>query len=74
MVKVKARRTFFTVSVDGDIKNFVYDSQRKPSNCELINYAFSITGGDEIKVVSRETVELPLVMPFEMFYEYSDIE
>lgn len=31
MIKVKAKRTIFIVSVDGDIKQFTYDSQRNPS-------------------------------------------
>lgn len=73
MIKVKAKRTFFTVDIDDNIKQFVYDSHWKPSNRELLNYALSITGGDTIKIVSRETYEIVLTMSFETFYEFSDL-
>ena len=36
MIKVKAKRTFFTVFVDGDIKQFTYDSQDIPSDTDLL--------------------------------------
>ena len=74
MIKVKASRTLFTASIEGDIKQFVYDSKRKPSNRELLNYLFNITFADEIKIVSRETFEITLTMPFETFYGFSDVE
>lgn len=47
MIKVKAKRTIFTVSVDGDIKQFTYDSQRNPSQRDLLSHARYITGSDD---------------------------
>lgn len=74
MIKVKAKRTIFTVSVDGDIKQFTYDSQRNPSKRDLLFYARYITGSDDIKLVSRETFGILLTMNFETFYELSFVE
>ena len=74
MIKVKAKRTIFTVSVDGDIKQFTYDSQRNPSQRDLLSHARYITGGDDIKLVSRETFGILLTMDFETFYEFSVVE
>ena len=74
MIKVKAKRTIFTVSVDGDIKQFTYYSQRKPSQRDLLSYARYITGSDDIKLVSRETFGILLTMDFETFYEFSVVE
>lgn len=73
MIKVKAKRTIFTVSVDGDIKQFTYDSQRNPSQRDLLSHARYITGSD-IKLVSRETFGILLTMDFETFYEFSVVE
>lgn len=74
MIKVKAKRTIFTVSVDGDIKQFTYDSQRNPSKRDLLSYARYITSSDDIKLVSRETFGILLTMDFETFYEFSVVE
>lgn len=74
MIKVKAKRTIFIVSVDGDIKQFTYDSQRNPSQRDLLSYARYITGSDDIKLVSRETFVILLTMDFETFYEFSVVE
>ena len=74
MIKVKAKRTIFTVSVDGDIKQFTYDSQRHPSQRDLLFHARYITGRDDIKLVSRETFGILLTMDFETFYEFSVVE
>lgn len=74
MIKVKAKRTIFTVSVDGDIKQFTYDTQRNPSQRDLLSHARYITGSDDIKLVSRETFGILLTMDFETFYEFSVVE
>ena len=74
MIKVKAKRTIFTVSVDGDIKQFTYASQRNPSKRDLLSHAKYITGSDDIKLVSRETFGILLSMNFETFYEFSFVE
>lgn len=74
MIKVKAKRTIFTVSADGDIKQFTYDSQRNPSQRDLLSHARYITGSDDIKLVSRETFGILLTMDFEAFYEFSVVE
>ena len=37
MIKVKAKRTFFTVFVNGDIKQFTYDTQEVPSDTDLVD-------------------------------------
>ncbi len=73
-IKVKAKRTIFTVSFDGTTKRFVYDSRRKPKNSELLFHAKHITGCRNVKIVSRETFELVLTMSFETFYEFADVE
>lgn len=74
MIKVKAKRTFFAVDIDDNIKRFVYDSQRKPSNRELLEYVFTITGNDTIKIVSRKTYEINLSMSFNEFYQFAHID
>ena len=74
MVKVKAKRTIFTVCVDGENKQYTYDSQRKPTNRDLLSYITSITGEEDLKIVSRETFEILLTMPIETFYEFCDVE
>lgn len=74
MIKVKAKRTFFVVNVYGENKQLTYDSQKKPTDCELLNYAYNLTGADKIKIVSRETIEILLTMPFETFYEFCSVE
>lgn len=74
MIKVKAKRTFFTVFVDGGIKKFTYDSQEIPTNNDLLSQVKNITGGYDVKLVSRETVNIRLIMEFDIFYEYCRIE
>ena len=74
MIKVKAKRTIFTVCVDGDLKQFTYDSQRRPSNRDLLFYASQITGNCDVKLVSRETFCILLSMDFETFYEFSYVD
>lgn len=74
MIKVKAKRTFFTVFVDGDIHQFTYDSQEIPSDTDLLCQVKNTTGGYDVKLVSRETVNILLTMEFDTFYEFCHIE
>lgn len=74
MIKVKAKRTFFVVDVGGDVEVFHYDSQRKPSDRQLLDFVYNITGEDIIKIVSRETYEIVLSMPFNEFYQLAHID
>lgn len=75
MIKVKAKRTIFNVYVDEQIKTLTYDSQKKPTNRELLVFASSIIGVyDNMRLVSRETHTIILSMPFETFYEFSYVE
>ena len=74
MIKVKAKRTVFAVDIGDDIEVFTYDSERKPTNRQLLDFVFKITGMDNIKIVSRETYEIKLSMPFNMFYQFADID
>lgn len=74
MVKVKAKRTVFAVDIGVDIEVFTYDSQRKPTNRQLLDFVFKITGMNDIKVVSRETYEITLSMPFNKFYQFAHID
>lgn len=45
MIKVKAKRTFFAVDIGGDVEMFHYDSQRKPTDRQLLDIVYNITGG-----------------------------
>lgn len=45
MIKVKAKRTFFGVDIGGDVEMFHYDSQRKPTDRQLLDFVYNITGG-----------------------------
>lgn len=45
MIKVKAKRTFFAVDIGGDVEMFHYDSQRKPTDRQLLDFVYNITGG-----------------------------
>ncbi len=74
MIKVKAKRTFFTVFVDGLIKQFAYDSQEIPSDTDLLCQVKNTTGGYDVKLVSRGTVNILLTMEFDTFYEFCHIE
>ena len=73
MIKVKAKRTIFSVYFDGTTKQFTYDSRRKPKNAELLFHAKHIIGCHDVKIVSRETFEIILSMPFETFYDHSAV-
>ena len=74
MIKVKAKRTVFAVDIGVDIEVFTYDSERKPSNRQLLDFVFKITGMVNIKIVSRETYEIKLSMPFNEFYQLAHID
>ena len=74
MIKVKAKRTFFAVDVAGTVEVFHYDSQRKPSDRQLLDFVYNITGEDIIKIVSRETYEIVLSMTFNEFYQHAHID
>lgn len=74
MIKVKAKRTVFVVDIGVDIEVFTYDSQRKPTNRQLLDFVFKITGMGDIKLVSRETYEITLSMPFNKFYQFAHID
>lgn len=45
MIKVKAKRTFFAVDIGGDVEMFHYDSQRNPTDRQLLDFVYNITGG-----------------------------
>lgn len=74
MVKVRAKRTLFSAKVDDDIKYFIYDSRKKPTIRELLNYTFIMTGSFDIDIVAYEIFEIVLSMPFETFYEKASVE
>ena len=74
MIKVKAKRTFFAVDIGGDVEMFHYDSQRKPSDRQLLDFVYNITGENFIKIVSRETYEIVLSMSFNEFYQLAHID
>lgn len=74
MIKVKAKRTFFTVFVDGENIKLIYDSEVIPSNSDLLVQAKNVTGGYDVNLISRETVNILLTMDFETFYGFCHIE
>lgn len=74
MIKVKAKRTFFTVFVNGDVKQFTYDTQEVPSNTDLVDEVKKNRGGYDVKLISRNTINILLTMDFDTFYEFCHIE
>lgn len=74
MIKVKAKRTFFTVFVNGDVKQFTYDTQEVPSNTDLVDEVKKNRGGYDVKLISRNTINILLTMDFDTFYEFCQIE
>ena len=84
MIKVKAIRVIFVASatlvdsksgINQPLKEkFICDFERTPTDEDLLKYANSIyVHRIFTKIVSRETQEIKLEMPFERFYMYANV-
>lgn len=67
MIKVKAKRTFFAVDIGGDVEMFHYDSQRKPTDRQLLDFVYNITGGGLHQNCFTWNIRNSLSIPFNEF-------
>ena len=85
MIIAKAVRTVFIAQGHNDFggtpndctitKEFIYDSEKIPSSKDLLNFSnWNIEHANFNKIVSRETYEIKLSMPFNEFYQFAHID
>ena len=84
MIIVKVVRTVFIAQGHIDCggtpndrtitKEFIYDSERRPSSKDLLNFSNqNIEHVNFNKIVSRQTHKLKLSMTFNEFYKYAHV-